>query len=187
MRTVDQTEIALVWADGRGTVTPPGHLNQIAVMFVEANRLSIVDSARVMALLNIAMADAAIVAWDMKYIYQLARPITMFEGEGWEPLITTPPFPEYVSGHSTFSGAAAEVLTQLFEKVPFSTRSQGLPNVTRLYEDFYAAADEAGRSRIYGGIHFEFSNRDGRAAGQEIGRYVVDHFMQKNVVSTSNE
>lgn len=186
-RTADQTEIALFWADGRGTVTPPGHWNQIATAFVKQNHLSIIESARVMALLNIALADAAIVAWDMKYMYQLARPVTMFADDGWEPLISTPPFPEYVSGHSTFSGAAAEVLTLLFGKVPFTTQSDGLPNVTRLYNDFYQAADEAGRSRIYGGIHFEFSNRDGLTSGKEIGRYVVDHFMQKNKSTTSKE
>jgi|JI10StandDraft_1071094.scaffolds.fasta_scaffold360814_2 hypothetical protein len=185
-RTADQTEIALFWADGRGTVTPPGHWNQIAAALVQQKGFSILDSARAMALLNIAMADAAIVAWDMKYMYQLARPITMFAQDGWEPLITTPPFPEYVSGHSTFSGAAAEVLTLIFGKTAFTTQSDGLPNVVRQYDDFYHAADEAGRSRIYGGIHFEFSNRDGQTAGQEIGRYVVEHFMQKRILS-SNE
>lgn len=186
-RTSDQTEIALFWADGPGTATPPGHWNQIATMFLEQKKLSTIESARVMALLNIALADAAIVAWDMKYMYQLARPITIFAEDGWMPLISTPPFPEYVSGHSTFSGAGAEVLTKLMGATPFVTQSEGLPNVTRFYENFYEAADEAGRSRIYGGIHFEFSNQDGRAAGQEIGRYVVDHFMQKHIVATSNE
>ena len=178
-RTKDQTQIALFWADGKGTVTPPGHWNQIASQVLQKRGASVIESARVMALLNMAMADAAIVAWDMKYKFQFARPMNMFEEEGWEPLIVTPPFPEYVSGHSTFSGAAAEVLTELLGNEVFETASDGLPGIKRSFATFEDAAKEAGRSRIYGGIHFAFSDDDGRQAGKEIAQDVVRNYFKR--------
>lgn len=177
-RTQDQAQIALFWADGAGTVTPPGHWNQIATQILERKKTSILESARIMALLNMALADAAIVAWDMKFKHNFARPINLFESEGWEPLIVTPPFPEYVSGHSTFSGAAAEVLTRELGHESFTTTSDGLPNVTRSYSSFDEAAVEAGRSRIYGGIHFAFSDEDGRKSGREIASYILSNYFQ---------
>jgi len=179
VRTADQSEIAHFWADGKGTVTPPGHWNRIAADIILAKKMSLIDSARIMALLNLAMADAAIVAWDMKYVFSFSRPINLFGSEGWEPLIITPPFPEYVSGHSTFSGAAATVLAQTLGNVAFSTTSDALPNIKRNFDSFEAAAIEAGRSRIYGGIHFSFSDDDGRTSGSELARYVVANHLQK--------
>lgn len=178
-RTADQTQIALFWADGKGTVTPPGHWNQIASSMIQEKVLSLVETAHVMALLNMAMADAAIVAWDMKYAYQFARPVTVFQNDGWEPLIATPPFPEYVSGHSTFSSAAATVLTHELGATPFTTTSDGLPGVSRSFQNFEQAAAEAGRSRIYGGIHFAFSDSDGQTAGKELASYILSHRLQK--------
>ncbi len=189
-RTADQTEIAKFWADGGGTVTPPGHWNVIAQDVVEAGSLSLVKSARTFAALNIAMADAGISAWDAKYYYDLWRPITAIgrgdtDGNGatavdtgWTPLLTTPPFPTYTSGHSTFSGAAAAVLSEFFgSSYAFSTPSQdpSLP-VTRSFSSFQAAAEEAGISRIYGGIHFNFDNTAGLQSGASIGDYVVDNY-----------
>jgi membrane-associated phospholipid phosphatase len=93
----------------------------------------------------------------------------------WLPLILTPPFPSYVSGHSTFSAAAATVLADFFgrDEIAFATDSDGLPGVKRSFTKFSAAADEAGRSRIYGGIHWEFDNREGLALGRAIGRHVT--------------
>src|SRR5262249_48096007 len=122
-RTPEQTQIARFWADGPGTITPPGHWNQIAADIATDRGLSLADNARLLAELNFALADAAIVAWDAKYDYTFWRPITAIreadtdnnadtESEsGWNPLLITPPFPEYVSGHSTFSGTAATILT----------------------------------------------------------------------------
>ncbi len=135
------------------------------------------------------MADAAIVAWDAKYTYNTWRPIQLADGAGtavnsqietianWEPLINTPPFPEYVSGHSTFSGAAAAVLTAVFgDNYSFTATSVGLPGVTRTFTSFEQAADEAGMSRIYGGIHFLFSDTAGLTAGSDLGAYVLQTF-----------
>ncbi|WP_044172109.1 vanadium-dependent haloperoxidase, partial [Kamptonema formosum] len=152
------------------------------------------EDARMFALLNIALADAGIVAWDAKYAYDFWRPVTAIhqaDTDGnpqtaaditWDPLIGTPPFPEYVSGHSTFSGAADAVLTELFgDNFNFTTTSIGLPGVERQFDSFSDAASEAGMSRIYGGIHFLSANEDGLAAGRSLGHYVVENFLTPNV------
>jgi hypothetical protein len=188
-RTTEQTEIARFWADGPGTYTPPGHWNHIAIDLAREQGRSLTANSRLFLKLNLALADAAILAWDAKFAHNFWRPVTAIREADrddndyttadpvWSPLLITPPFPEYVSGHSTFSGAAAAILTsQLGEGVPFSTTSPGLPGVTRSFESFDEAAEEAGRSRILGGIHYEFSNRDGLAAGRALADFVVDRF-----------
>src|SRR5207248_18095 len=96
----------------------------------------------------------------------------------WTPLIVTPNFPSYTSAHSTVSGAAAAVLTSLFGPgYHFTTGSKGLPGVTRSFGSFDAAAAEAGQSRIYGGIHFQFDNQNGLASGHALGQFVVRSFL----------
>jgi membrane-associated phospholipid phosphatase len=184
-RTPDQTEIARFWADGDGTVTPPGHWNRIARTAALAQGNSMVNNARLFALLNLALADAAIVAWDCKFHYNFWRPIDAIREANvdpdpdWTPLLETPPFPTYTSGHSTFSGAGAAVLACFFgrDDVRFTDTSEGLPGVKRSYRGFWAAAEEAGRSRIYGGIHFEFDNVAGLASGREVGKWVCRTFL----------
>lgn len=192
-RTDEETLIAKFWADGSGTVTPPGHWNVIAQGISSNKKLSLLETSRLFALLNIALADAGISAWDMKYTYNCWRPITAIsEGSAdenpntevhnnWEPLLTTPPFPDYVSGHSTFSSAAATILENFFEsdKMHFTTHSDDLPGVSRTFTRFSQAAYEAGRSRIFGGIHFEFANKDGARAGRMVGDYVYSHLLLK--------
>ena len=181
VRTADQTQIARFWADGAGTVTPAGHWNQIAEEVAQAAGNGVGETARLFAMLNIAMADAAIAAWDAKAFYSFWRPVTAIRAgdtDGndltapdpeWSSLLITPPFPEYISGHSTFSGAAATVLEAAFgDQTSFSIGSPGLPGVTRTFTNFSAAAAEAGCSRIYGGIHYEFSNQDGLATGARL-------------------
>ena len=91
----------------------------------------------------------------------------------------TPPFPEYTSGHSTFSSAAAVVLAGFFgADIPFETASEDLPGVVRSFSSFSAAAQEAGMSRIYGGIHFPSANEAGLSSGTELGAYVVASFLR---------
>ncbi len=119
IRSRDQTQIAYFWADGPGTVTPPGHWNRIAQSVARSTGLSLHENARLFALLNVALGDAAIVCWDMKFTCNLWRPITAIQeadtdgndrttrDPSWRPLLDTPPFPSCTSGHSTFSGAAA--------------------------------------------------------------------------------
>ena len=155
-------------------------------------------------MLNVALADAGINSWDAKYHYGLWRPIAAIrqaETDGnaltsadptWIPLLRTPNFPAYTSGHSTFSAAAATVLNSVFgSNVAFTSvaddytgfRERPLAEhlvLTRSFTSFDQAAAEAGQSRIFGGIHFQFDNVAGQAAGRAIGQYVVGNFFQES-------
>jgi hypothetical protein len=183
-RTAEQTEIALFWADGAGTETPPGHWNSIAQIIAAAQGNTLEENARLFALLNIAMGDAAICAWDAKYTFHFWRPVTAIafaEPElHWASFIVTPPFPDYVSGHSTFSGAAATVLPLFYgtEDLPFITGSDFLPGVYRSFANCLDAAEEAAVSRLYGGIHFRSANEDGLQAGISIGEWTATHYLR---------
>ena len=182
-RTEDQTEIALFWADGAGTETPPGHWNSIAQIIASARGNTLEQNARLFGLLNIAMADAAICSWDAKYTYHFWRPVTAIafaEPElNWMSFIVTPPFPDYTSGHSTFSAAAATVLPLFFgtEDLPFTTGSDFLPGVFRSFSTCQDAAEEAALSRIYGGIHFRSASADGLQSGSSIGEWTINHYL----------
>jgi membrane-associated phospholipid phosphatase len=184
-RTEEQTQIALFWADGAGTETPPGHWNSIAKTIGDTRGNTLEENARLFALLNIAMADAAICAWDAKYTFHFWRPVTAInfaEPElNWMSFIVTPPFPDYVSGHSTFSGAAATVLALFYstEDLPFTIGSDFLPGVYRSFPTCLAAAEEAAVSRLYGGIHFRSANEDGLQAGTSIGDWTGTHYLQR--------
>jgi hypothetical protein len=193
VRDADQTEIAHFWADGPGTDTPPGHWNRIAQNVARSSGLTVPENARLFALLNVALADAAIVCWDMKYACNFWRPVTAIhdaDSDGndetirntdWLPLLVTPPFPSCTSGHSTFSGAAAQMLSLFFgrDDVGFTDTSiQGRPG--RSFASFSQAAEEAGRSRIYGGIHFEFDNAGGQKSGRAVSQYIFDSYMKRS-------
>ena len=183
-RTDDQTEIALFWADGAGTETPPGHWNSIAHTIADARGNTLEENARLFALLNIAMADAAICSWDAKYTFDFWRPVTAIAFAepqlNWMSFIVTPPFPDYTSGHSTFSAAAAAVLPLFYgrEDLPFTTGSDFLPGVFRSFSTCLDAAEEAAASRIYGGIHFRSASEDGLQAGTSIGEWTVTNYLQ---------
>src|SRR5438034_3737738 len=183
-RTADQTQIALFWADGAGTETPPGHWNSIAQIIAAGQGNTLEENARLFALLNIAMADAAICAWDAKYTFHFWRPVTAIAFAEptlmWASFIVTPPFPDYVSGHSTFSGAAATVRPFFYgtEDLPFTTGSDFLPGVTSSFLTCLDAAQEAAVSRLYGGIHFRSANEDGLQAGISIGEWTDTHYLQ---------
>jgi len=149
-------QIALYWADGAGTYTPPGHWNEIASAKFASEKLNELRIARAYSLLNMAMADAAICCWDTKAYYFTARPSQI------DPKIKTiglPNFPAYTSGHSTFSAAAASVMGFLF------------PAETAKYD---ALAKEASESRIYGGIHFRADCEVGLRCGTAIGNFSVN-------------
>jgi membrane-associated phospholipid phosphatase len=154
--TAEQKRIADLWADGAGTATPPGHWNRIALELIRERRLSSRSAARVLAVLNTAQADAFIACWDAKFAYWTERPLTAIRREldpAWTPYIATPPFPSYVSGHSTTSGAASEVLAAYFPAAAAQLR---------------AWAEEAAVSRLYGGIHFRSDNEAGLALGKRV-------------------
>lgn len=184
-RTAEQTETARFWSDFSYTLTPPGHWNQIAQSAAAARVFGLVDSARLFALLNLGLADAGIAAWDAKYVFNSWRPVTAIQNadldgnpdtvadSNWMPLLNTPPFPEYISGHSIFSATAATLLAHLFgtDNVAFTVGSDALPGVMRTYDSFSEAAEEIGLSRIYGGIHFLSADLDALAAGWALGDY----------------
>jgi hypothetical protein len=192
IRTADQTVIANFWADGPGTETPPGHWNSIAADVAQARGNTLVQNARLFALLDLALADAAISAWDAKYEDNLWRPISAIrnadldgnadtaQDSTWTPLLVTPNFPTYTSGHSTFSSAAAAILAQFYgtDDISFTTGSDFLPGVTRSFTSFSAAAAEAGQSRIYGGIHFQFDNQDALASGAALAHHAFQNYLQ---------
>jgi hypothetical protein len=183
-RTEEQTEIALFWADGAGTETPPGHWNSIAQIIADGRGNTLEQNARLFALLNIAMADAAISAWDAKYEFHFWRPVTAIAFAEpdlhWMSFIVTPPFPDYVSGHSTFSAAGATVLELFYgtEDLPFTIDSDSLLGVYRSFATPLDAADEAGDSRIYGGIHFRSASNDGLEAGSSIAEWTDTHYLR---------
>jgi membrane-associated phospholipid phosphatase len=155
-RTAEQTAIAVKWADGGGTYTPPGHWNSIASGSILLLGWSTLRQARAFSLLNMAMLDAGVCCWKSKYEYWLIRPSeadTLIK-----VAVPLPNFPSYTSGHSSFSGAAAEVLGYL---IP------GQKN------DFQQMASEAAISRVYGGIHYRFDSDAGLATGQKIGALAV--------------
>jgi len=173
--TPEQKTIALFWADGGNTYTPPGHWVDLAADHVVAAEWSTPRAARALALLSTTLADAAISCWDNKYAFSLLRPVTAirnipnqpFSDPTWSPFIATPPFPTYTSGHSTFSGAAATVLEHLF---PNGTVTDALGQTT----SFAVAADQAKDSRLYGGIHYPMDNEMGLQCGQEIGGLAIN-------------
>jgi len=186
-RTLDQTQIAQFWYDGPASDTPPGHWVVIGEVVASAYNLTLVNKARMFALLSIAVADTAIMAWDGKYVFGRWRPVTAIRAAdtvgnpllvadvNWTPLTTTPNWPDYPSDRAAFGGAASQVLTRLFgSNFSFSITSDGL-NVTRSFANFAAAAHEQAVSRIYGGSHFNSSIMDGLFYAMEVGNWAVDN------------
>ncbi|TNC64245.1 vanadium-dependent haloperoxidase [Rubellimicrobium roseum] len=177
--TDEQRAIAQFWSDDPMlSPTPPGHWIAIAQQVLDGEDADVERRAEVMATLAVAMADAFIGCWHDKYRYNLIRPVTFIRAHlnpGFEPLLITPPFPEYPSGHSTQSGAAATVLTAFFgEGYAFTDATHeedGLP--ARHFPSFWAAAEEAAISRLYGGIHFRAAIEGGLEQGRCIGAHAV--------------
>jgi membrane-associated phospholipid phosphatase len=182
--TPEQRETALYWADDPTlTATPPGHSLAIATQLIREEGASLARAAEVYARVGIGLADAFIANWNAKFHYNRVRPITYIQeviDPTWNAAsitdpIYTPPFPEYPSGHSTESGAAAVILGTLFgADREFTDRSQQrLGFAPRTYPSFWAAAEEAAVSRLYGGIHFRSGNAEGLVQGRCVGEHVV--------------
>jgi hypothetical protein len=179
--TADQQAIALYWADGpTATGTPGGHWISIVRVIAEQESLTLDVVAEAYARVGIAVHDAFIACWDAKFETYLCRPITYIQANidpTWDPLISTPNFPTYTSGHSTQSGAASTVLTDLFGPLAFTDTTHtdldpALGVTDRSFDNFYHAAIEAKASRLYGGIHWLFDNEDGFNQGQCIGTII---------------
>ena len=176
--TDDQKAIARFWSDDPMlSPTPPGHWVSIALGALEAEDADIARHVDVLARLGMAVSDAFIGCWNSKFEYDLLRPVTYIRrviNPKWEPMLITPPFPEYPSGHSTQSGAAATVLTALYgEGYGFADATHEADGMkVRAYDSFWDAANEAGISRLYGGIHFRAAIERGLDQGRCIGAYV---------------
>jgi PAP2 superfamily len=186
LRTADQSVAAWFWNSAT-----PGYLwNRVAVSLLEddhhRHRRSLLKSARVLALLNLAMADAAIACWEAKYSFVFWRPISAIPladtddnpataaDATWTPLFATPAHPEYPSGHSTQSGAGAAVLARLFgDNVRITLDSDLLLGVTRSFHGFERALREIKEARIFAGIHFRSACDDGQAIGEAVANEVL--------------
>jgi hypothetical protein len=154
--TREQRAIATFWSDGVGTYTPPGHWNYIAASAFAQLNYSEARWARNMALLNMSIMDAGVVCWDTKYVYYNPRPMQIDTRIKTD--IGLPNFPAYISGHSTFSGAASTVLAYI---VPGKA------------QQFFDMAKEASISRMYGAIHFRSDCEVGITTGNKVGSYAV--------------
>ena len=177
--TDEQRAIARFWSDDPMlSPTPPGHWIVIGLKILDERQASAAEHADLVARLGVTLADAFIGCWHSKFEYDLLRPVTYIKrviDPKWEPILITPPFPEYPSGHSTQSGAAATVLTAFFgENYAFTDNTHEkdkLPN--RSFGSFWEAAEEAGISRLYGGIHFRAAIDRGLDQGRCIGAKTV--------------
>ena len=177
--TPEQRRIALYWADNAGeTGTPSGHWVAIASHMISRRELSAAEAARLFVVTAVAQADAFIASWGYKYQFNTIRPRTYIRrviDPEWEPLIPTPPFPEYPAGHATQSAAAARAIIAMLGDLPFDdSTGMAIGAGVGKFESFSAAAAQAGESRIYGGIHFESGNAAGRSLGDCIGRKTAE-------------
>src|SRR5688572_24398858 len=158
--------------------TPGGHWMGIVAIAAHKSRASLLQSSEAYALTALALADGFISSWEEKFRSNVVRPETMINAhfdEGWQPLLQTPPFPEYTSGHSVISTAAATVLTNVFgDNFAFTDSTEmtyGLP--IRSFTSFNQAAAEAAMSRLYGGIHYRMAIEAGITQGRGVGELVV--------------
>ncbi|MEO6578800.1 MAG: vanadium-dependent haloperoxidase, partial [Candidatus Limnocylindria bacterium] len=177
--TPEQRDVALFWSDDPGlTATPPGHSLSILTQLLRAQDRSLAFAAEAYARLGAAVCDAFIACWYVKYRENLVRPITYIRRHidpAWgDPLpLATPPFPEYTSGHSVQSGAAAEVITGLFGDVAFTDHTHDARGMApRSFGSPAEFAQEAAISRLYGGIHFRSAIERGLDHGRCIGAAV---------------
>jgi hypothetical protein len=191
-RTADQSEIAQFWDDGVGTNTPPGHWNEILQGLAGEQGLTLLESARLFALHGITVADAAVAAWDNKFHWDHWRPVTAIQQADtdgnpdtetdatWSSFITNPPFPAYTSGHSSFSGSSARIAALFLARddIPFTAGSDGTPGVLRSFDGLWQAAQEAGQSRIYGGIHWQYDNQGGLRSGRALAELVFYNLLR---------
>ncbi|MEI8322358.1 MAG: vanadium-dependent haloperoxidase [Actinomycetes bacterium] len=174
--TEEQKDIARFWDDSRGrTGTPSGHWLVIALNAAIDHQSTALEAIRIVAHTMMSIADAFIVGWKLKYQYMVERPVTVLERSDptWTSYLTTPAFPEYPSGHSTISRAAADTLTSYFGVWKFTDPGYGMTEeslgsfdvLPRTFASFDAAAKEASISRLYGGIHYSIGLNSGVTLG----------------------
>jgi membrane-associated phospholipid phosphatase len=182
LRSAEQTLFSLFWNASPASF----YWDRITILIGAKHHATLSQNARLLAAVNIAMADAAIACWEAKYHYVFWRPVTaipLADSDGnlataadpnWVPLSATPAHPEYPSAHSTVSSAAATVLAHYFgEDTAFSVDSDVMLGVIRSFPSFSAALTEIRNARIFAGIHFRSACDDGQVVGTAVGKYVL--------------
>ncbi len=167
-------------------ISPGGHWMNITRVICNQQKADIFQSAEAYVKVSLSLIDAFISCWDEKYRSKLIRPetyINRYIDENWIPLLQTPPFPEYTSGHSVISSSAAVTLTSLFgDKLAFTDSTEvefGMP--PRNFTSFLQASDEAAVSRMYGGIHYIPACEIGKLQGREIGKFILERVKTRKV------
>jgi len=200
VRTADETIYSLFWV-----VSSTYAFNGAAVSLIEARdrdefsrrdrddddrrpngRDTLLENARLLAALDVAMVDAAIGCWDAKFFYHFWRPITAIRNDGnsadltWSPMFATPGHPDYPSGHSCVSGAAVAILANEFgDKTRFNLTSDLMLGVTRSFSSFSSALEEVKNARVFAGIHFRTATEDGVKLGADVAHYLLEHRFQR--------
>jgi hypothetical protein len=195
-RTADQTQLARLVAGVGYSPGPFGLWSTVAQTVVRSKKLSLIDTARVFALLSAAMNDGLQTSHSSKFVYNLWRPITAIQRAGedlndqttadpaWTPLLGTPAYPSHSSNVACIAASASRTLARLFktDAVPFAmtwTGTGGNANVTRNYSRFSELSEQAGISRVYGGIHFRFELDASYEACTKVADFLADHYMQR--------
>jgi hypothetical protein len=186
-RTAEQTHNALFWQTNGG---PPLLWNDVASDLVEGHSVGMTDSARLLAMLDLAGADAAINCWNDKYYYDFWRPwnaIPQGDNDGnpetdgdtaWTALLTAP-YPDHPSGHLCLDGAELSVLQSWFgDNVPFGATSSRFGGETRFFDHFSEPLAEITEARIWAGLHFRTADVQGKALGQNVAAYMAEHYFQ---------
>jgi len=186
--TTDQIHIAQWWADGPNTITPPGHSISLMAQTLEETEAKLDEAALVYSLLGMSLSDAFLACWEVKYIENVIRPVSYIHehiDSEWNTIVGTPPFPEYVSGHSSQSGAMGTIMTHFFgDDYAFTDNTYaGEIGDARSFDSFWDAANEAAVSRLYGGIHYAFSNDEGLYLGERVAENFLSLF---NAVGTGD-
>jgi membrane-associated phospholipid phosphatase len=185
----ESRDSARVWTDNPVfSGLPAGHWLHIVIQVAEQHRLRLDLTVKALVRTAVALHDAFMNCWTWKYRYNLLRPVTYVRtygiAAGWNTWVNTPQFPEYTSGHSVASAAAARVLTDLFGPKRFDDRTlattQGIVRSTRQFRSFEEAAAMAAQSRLYGGIHYPMGIAAGLEQGEEIGRIVVSRLRTRH-------
>jgi hypothetical protein len=188
LRTPDQTLLAQFWQ----SATPSYLFNHAALLLAGARHATFSEESLLLAILNVAMADADIACWDAKFHYVFWRPVTAIQFAdtddnpatqaeiGWTPLLVTPAFPDYPSGHACLGGAAGTVLANYFgpdSPVSITSDSPAMAGVVRSFFGFTAMMNEVNDARVLGGIHFRTAVSDGQALGAVVAQCVLENSM----------
>ena len=188
-RPKDRADVALFYA-----LTPPTQVfNRVAQQVSAAQKRSLSENARALALINMAIADGLVAVFDTKYFYVFWRPVTAIRAgdtdgnpnteadANWTPFVTTPPFPGYASAHAAGCGAARKVSELLFGAGghTITLSNAALPGVVLNYTTFHDITQDVDDARVYGGIHFRFDQKEGNRLGRQVGEYVFEHNLRR--------